>query len=330
MTFFDDKISVVVIGRNEGDRLKNCLQTLMPQSRQVVYVDSGSTDKSVAFARSMGVSVVELDTSIPFNAGRARNEGFALALNQWPETEYVQFIDGDCELEKGWLDFARNYLAENDSWAIVAGRRKERYPEKSIYNLLCDIEWNTPVGQTRACGGDFMVKTTAFQQVKGFNLAVIAGEEPELCHRLRQNGWEIQRLDYPMTLHDANMMYLGQWWKRCVRSGHAFAQGVSISGWSISDANACQSLRIWGWGVLMPIVALLLLGLRFGAIFLFLFYGLQICRITVKMLKRHYAIAESFYYGLFVIISRWPQVLGQITFIRKKYYNRTFQVIEYK
>ena len=56
-------IGVVVIGRNEGERLRRCLESLGPHLAATVYVDSGSADGSVALARSLGAETVELDES---------------------------------------------------------------------------------------------------------------------------------------------------------------------------------------------------------------------------------------------------------------------------
>ena len=182
------QVGLVAIGRNEGQRLRQCLVSATDKVARVVYVDSGSTDGSLELARSLGADTVELDLSIPFTAARARNEGFARLLELAPDIEFVQFVDGDCEVVDGWIDRAYNELAAKPEVAAVCGRRRERYPEASIYNQLCDIEWDTPVGETKACGGDSMMRASAFQQVEGFNPALIAGEEPEMCVRLRQKG----------------------------------------------------------------------------------------------------------------------------------------------
>ena len=74
-------IGVVVIGRNEGQRLERCLRSLAQGADKVMYVDSGSTDGSLQLAANLGVEVLALDMSTPFTAARARNEGFA-ALHQ--------------------------------------------------------------------------------------------------------------------------------------------------------------------------------------------------------------------------------------------------------
>ena len=217
-------IGLVAIGRNEGERLRRCLESGSKQINHLVYVDSGSTDGSVELARRLGTEVVELDMSRPFTAARARNEGFARLKSLVPGLEFVQFIDGDCELDSGWIEAAVAQLRTQARAAAVCGRRRERFPEASVYNRLCDIEWDTPIGRTNACGGDALMRVAAFEQVNGFNQEIIAGEDDELCIRLRSQGWEIWRIDAAMTLHDAAMTRFTQWWKRNVRSGHNFAE----------------------------------------------------------------------------------------------------------
>src|SRR5579872_4333993 len=93
-----DVLGVVVIGRNEGERLRRCLGSLLDSTRSIVYVDSGSSDGSVAMSRSLGVEVVDLDMRTAFTAARARNEGFWHLVRVRPDLEYVFFVDGDCEV----------------------------------------------------------------------------------------------------------------------------------------------------------------------------------------------------------------------------------------
>ena len=145
-------IGIVVIGRNEGERLKKCLESISSLAAVVVYVDSGSTDNSVLMARERGASVVELDMSIPFTAARARNEGFRHLCSMGIKPEFVQFVDGDCEIMQGWLEQASLFLKDHPDVAAVCGRTRERYPQASVYNMLCDIEWDAPIGEAEACG----------------------------------------------------------------------------------------------------------------------------------------------------------------------------------
>jgi len=249
-------VASVVIGRNEGERLLRCLRSVVDQGRTVVYVDSGSEDGSVSRARELGVDVVELDPTQPFSAARARNEGLARVRVLAPATSLVQFVDGDCEVVASWWGCAQQALAEHPECVVVCGRRRERHPEASIYNRLCDLEWDTPVGTADACGGDAMMRISAFQRVGGFNPAIVAGEEPALCLRLRREGGQIERLDAEMTLHDAAIHTFAGWWRRVQRGGHAAAEGW----WRHrSDGQGFMARRVRSalvWGAALPLLAL--------------------------------------------------------------------------
>lgn len=224
------RVGAVVIGRNEGERLRVCLASLITRVDQLVYVDSGSIDGSLELARQLGVDTVALDTSSKFTAARARNAGMARLRAQHPDIELVQLIDGDCELDENWLATAVAAIARLPYAAIVCGRRRERYPKASVYNGFCDREWDTPLGEIATCGGDALVRIGPVLGVGGFSPELIAGEEPDLCHRLRAAGWKIHRLDAEMTRHDAAITRFGQWWNRNKRSGYAYAEAWSRRG----------------------------------------------------------------------------------------------------
>src|ERR1700733_9148862 len=127
------KFGVVVIGRNEGQRLIICLQSLS-EATSVIYVDSNSTDGSVKAAQDRNIDVVELDLSVPFTAARARNAGFERLLKTMPDLRYAQFVDGDCELTAGWAEVAVSFLERTPGVAAVCGRLRERNPKQSVYN----------------------------------------------------------------------------------------------------------------------------------------------------------------------------------------------------
>lgn len=318
----------VVIGRNEGDRLKRCLESVVPHARQTVYVDSGSTDGSIEFARSIGAEVVELDISIPFTAARARNAGFERLINRLPELDYVQFIDGDCQVDKTWFSHACAFLEKNPDVAVVCGRRRERFPDKSIYNQLCDIEWDTPVGEAKYCGGDAMIRTRAFQAVDGFRNDLIAGEEPEMCIRLRQNNWKIWRIDAEMTLHDAAMLKFSQWWKRAIRSGYAFAQGADIHGAAPEKHWLRESRSILFWGLVLPLLSILsiIIWKTFGLL-LVLIYPLQIIRLALTGSRN---LQTNWKYAFFLVLGKFPEGWGLMRFYKNKFLGNQATLIEYK
>ena len=325
------QVGLVAIGRNEGQRLRQCLLSVIGKVARVVYVDSGSTDGSIELARSLGVEVVELDLSTPFTAARARNAGFAHLLQADPQIEFVQFVDSDCEVVEGWLDYAQSELEAQPNVAVVCGRRRERFPEQSIYNQLCDIEWNTPVGEAKACGGDSMMRVEAFQQVGGFNSTLIAGEEPELCVRLRQKGGKILRLDAEMTRHDAQMTRFGQWWKRALRAGHAYAEGAWLHGREPERHWVKESRSIWFWGLIFPLLVLGMAWPTKGLSLLLLGgYPLVAYRISRYMQQQGIKSKDAWAYGLFCMLGKFPQVQGQLQFHLGRLLGRRQALVEYK
>jgi len=335
------RVGIVAIGRNEGERLRRCLTSLATNASAcpVVYVDSGSTDGSREVAAEAGAMVVDLDLSTPFTAARARNEGADRLLAAHPETVFIQFIDGDCELQPGWVDAALEAIT-GDRVAIVCGRRRERHPDASIYNRLIDLEWNTPIGEAAACGGDSLIRTFAFQQAGGFDRTVIAGEEPELCLRLRRAKWCILRIDHEMAFHDAAITRFSQWWMRAVRSGYAYAEGAwrygrgsehynvrniaSILVWSVGFPVVGLAATMALWFVLGPLAALVAIGLTVGA------YIAQFVKLTVRGVRRDFGGRIAMAWSASVIIGKFAELVGVLTFARRRILGTDARLIEYK
>jgi len=278
-----DAIAAVVIGRNEGARLLGCLDSLAGRVARIVYVDSGSTDGSAAAARARGAEVVDLDLARPFTAARARNAGLDRLRETGARPVHVQFVDGDCSVVPGWIETARTFLDGHPDMAAVCGRRRERHPEASVYNRLCDWEWDTPVGEAKACGGDALIRMAALDAVGGYDPALIAGEEPEMCVRLRARGWRIRRLDAEMTLHDAAMTRFGQFWQRMRRSGHAYAEGAALHGAPPERHCVAETRRALAWGAALP-AAILAAAAALGpaALIAALAYPAQVLRLALR------------------------------------------------
>ena len=316
-------IAAVAIGRNEGARLLACLASLRGQIGTMVYVDSGSSDGSVAAAREAGVSVVELDMSTPFTAARARNAGFRRAIEVAPDTEFVQFLDGDCELDPDWIATAHRFLREEPEVAIVCGRRREKFPEASHWNRMIDREWDRPAGDTAACGGDALVRRAAFEAVEGYRPDLIAGEEPEMCYRMRQTGWRIHRLASEMTRHDAALTRFSQWWQRARRTGHTYAEGAAIHGSGPERYKVAELRRSLLWGLGVPLLALagaLLIGP--WALSVLLVWPLQAFRMRIR--------GATWSDAVFLTIGKIAEVQGILGYWRGRLTGRRRGLIEYK
>ncbi len=323
------RFGAVAIGRNEGERLRRCLSSITSAVADVmIYVDSASTDGSVEWARHHGANVLVLDMRLPFTAARARNAGFRRLREIAPDLPYIQFMDADCELIAGWPERAVSFLESHPEVGAVFGRLRERFPERSIYNWLCDREWDGPIGDVRACGGIAMFRANALESVNGFRDDLIAGEEPELCVRLRGTGWRIWRLEAEMALHDAAIMRFSQWWRRGLRGGYAFAQGAYLHGGPPERHWVWESRRAWLWGVWLPL-ACLLIGIAFGPLgwATWLIYPLEVLRKTTR---NKGSTVDRATLAFFHVLARFPEGLGQIKFMRDRLLGRQARLIEYK
>jgi len=279
------KVGAVVIGRNEASRLVECLQSVLAQTPLIVYADSGSTDGSCAVAAGLGVPVIALSPDQPFSAARGRNEGAERLLTLHPDCEAIQFVDGDCILQDDWIDHASAELLRRPDAAIVCGRRFEAHPSASLYNTMCDREWDTPVGQSDACGGDFIVRTAAWSSIGGFNPNLTAGEEPELAGRLRARGWKVWRIENKMTEHDMRMTRFRDWWIRCRRGGFGYAQVWSSTSKLPTRLYARQLASALAWSAILPALTILVVALSGNAWALLMLpalWTLQFARIALR------------------------------------------------
>jgi GT2 family glycosyltransferase len=322
----------VVIGRNEGERLKRCLNALGDSARSAIYVDSGSADESVKLARSMGADVVELDPSVPFTAARARNTGFERASFAFSELEFVQFIDGDCELAPAWLAIAGQALLDDPKLVAVFGRLLERNRDASIYNRLCEVEWNlASVGPVDSCGGIAMMRASAFRATGGFDPVLPAGEEGELCLRLRRRGGTIERLDADMAWHDAGLTRWTQWWARAERFGLATAEGAFRHGRGDERFHVRDVLKSVLAGGLLPILLLALAWPTGGWSLLgFLYYPLTAWRVAGHVRRRGVSGGMAAAFGASVALAKFPQFVGVCRFALRRLLRRPPRLIEYK
>ena len=325
---FATNTAIVIIGRNEGERLVLCLESLLQQAVRCVYVDSGSTDDSVREAESRGIEVVQLDMSVPFTAARARNAGYRRIVENNMQVAYVHFVDGDCQILPGWVSSAQAFMDTHPDAGIVFGLQKELYPERSIYNTLLDVEWDTPRGEVASSGGLLLCRRELFERLGGFREDLIAGEDPEFCLRARLTGSRVCHLDVPMALHDGAMLHFSQWWKRTKRTGFAFAEGFALHGAPPANHYRQELRSMYIWALFIPaLVALAALAISPWWLMALFVYPLQVVRIALRGRR---GARVNLLYALFVVIGKVPQFHGNLRFHRDRLRSRKRRLIEYK
>lgn len=320
---------IVVIGRNEGQRLVSCFESIPEVLRKrTIYVDSGSSDNSIHEASCRGISTCLLDMSQPFTAGRARDTGFRQIVKAFPELNFIHFIDGDCTFADNWLPHAIRFLLDHPQTGVICGRLKERYPDRSVYNRACDIEWTMLSKNQAYCGGTFLIRVDAYLNSGGFNTTMIAGEEPELCRRIRSMGFGVATQDTIMGFHDANILTFRQWWLRNTRTGFAYAESQNISGRFSSSSRSNRVIRTLFWSSFLPF-AIVTLSLQHPAFLTMLVvYPIQMMRIAINLpipQTRHKLI-----YGGFVLLAKFPETMGIIKFMFSRLLRVQHSIIEYK
>lgn len=317
----------VVIGRNEGARLVACLRSLEGSDRPIVYVDSGSSDDSVAASRKAGALIEVLDPSQPFTAARARNVGFESLRRRFGQPRYVQFLDGDCQQEEGWPEFAAAFLDANPQIGGVCGRRRETDAGASIYNEMCDVEWGREAGQAHSFGGDVMIRTAAFTAVNGYDATVIAAEDDELSARLKAAGWKLFRSDRTITWHDAHIHTFRQWWNRSVRAGHGFAEVNSKH----TGHFPYVRLKTMIWVGAIPALAVAGAFLHYGLPAAVLgLYPASVARNSFKLWRSGLPLRVAAISAAFMMIGKVPNAQGMALYYWRRFHKRRPTLIEYK
>ena len=173
-----------------------------------------------------------------------------------------------------------------------------------------------------------MMRVQALGGVDGYRSELIAGEEPELCVRLRANGWEIHALGVPMTMHDAAMTRFGQWWTRTLRTGYAYAQGVYLHGAPPERHCVRQLTSAVLWGLALP--AAIIVAVAWAgpwAALLCLLYPLQMLRLA---LESHGSVYTRIVRGTFLVLAKFPEIQGGLRFLRLRLTSGPARLIEYK
>lgn len=316
--FQDINLSIVVIGRNEEKSLRNSLNSALaidfpPKEFEVIFIDSHSTDNSVKIAREMGVETLELNGDRP-SAALARNTGWRHAKGK-----HILFLDGDTLLDPSFPKKAIAKL-QLDNIGVVFGNLRELYPERSPYNRVFDLEWNPKPGFVSYCGGNALIKREVLEKVGGFNVNLVAGEEPEMCVRIKSLGYEILHCEDHMAKHDIDITTFGQYWRRCYRTGFAYAALYQLLGDGSLGLWKRRSLHNLAKGCVLYIFVAIFLFLSFHhssllPIFLIcLFPVILILNTAIRMARYHHDVKTCFFYAIHSHFQHFPIFHGQVAF----------------
>ncbi|MGA2887883.1 MAG: glycosyltransferase [Terracidiphilus sp.] len=326
-------LSIVIIGRNEGQRLARCLESIKLVQGvavvEVIYVDSASTDGSPEVASEHGATVIVVHPERP-TAAIGRNAGWRRAAS-----DLILFLDGDTVLDPEFAQAACDALRREPSIAAVWGHRREIHPEASIYNRVLDLDWVYPPGLTDFCGGDVLMRREVLVETGGFDERLIAGEEPELCRRIRARGFSILHIDHAMTGHDLEITRWSQYWKRATRAGHAYAE-VSERFRNSTDPFWTSDRKrnlIRGSCWLVSLTAAIVASVHFGVFPVALWLALLLLLSLRSAWKARWKRATPgilVLYGIHSHLQQIPILMGQLQYELSKRRRKAQKLIEYK
>lgn len=327
---------MVIIGRNEGERLVRCIRSVQAMSdfsdehTEIIYVDSDSTDDSPTQAKQLGAKVLTVHPERPA-AAIGRNAGWQAA-----QAPYVLFLDGDTILNPDFVAAAFQQLEANPKTAIVWGHRRELYPEKSLYQRVLDLDWVYPIGLSDFCGGDAVMRRDVLAEVDGYNPQLIAGEEPEMCQRIRAKGYEIQHIDQAMTLHDLAITRWSQYWRRATRAGHAYAEVSNLLKntdtplWEQeAKRNLFHASVLFAVALFGIVVSLALSSMIPALLSLGFFIAISI-RSAWKCRWKSQSPFTLFLYGVHSHFQQIPIAFGQLSYYYLRWQGKRRGLIEYK
>ena len=148
-----------------------------------------------------------------------------------------------------------------------------------------------------------------------FDEGLKAGEEPDLCYRVRQSGGKIVCVDAPMVTHDLGMRSFSQYWQRGVFSGKGYAK-VALRYWRNSEKLWLRELVVnfseplW-WGIVLA-MGWYFGGIQSGVALLLVWWSMRAAQIAYAMRARHLGVARSLLYGVHCQLVRLPVAIGQI------------------
>lgn len=224
-------ISVIIKTYNEENGIAKTITSIQKHMgkypHKIIVADSLSTDATQKIASEMGVTVVSLTQASDRCCGVGHQLGYLHS-----EGDFLLLLDGDMELEAGFIDHGVSFLINNPTYAGVAGAVTmddvDSYEFKSRKQRIHQIY---PLGDCSHLGGGGLYRKSAIDDI-GYltNRNLHAYEESELGMRLGLADYKLHRLDVPYFSHTSYTMSSLELMKHRWKGGYLFASGELLKG----------------------------------------------------------------------------------------------------
>ncbi|MFN0141354.1 MAG: glycosyltransferase [Pyrinomonadaceae bacterium] len=195
-----NELSIVIIGRNEQASIGMCIEAARAAAEEIggadlLYVDSHSTDNTVAEGQRYGIAVKMLDRDLRPSPSAARHFGSRQTNN-----EYILFLDADTLIYTGFLKTALEQLRSDAQLGGINGRIYDTTaagePVDGV-DEVCEEAQNVKWLRGPCC----LYRRAALVEVGSFDPELATEEEAELGLRLIGAGWRLRTAPVPMAHH---------------------------------------------------------------------------------------------------------------------------------
>ena len=198
-----DKIllSIVIISKNEERFIGKCIESVLEatkhiENKEIVLVDSASTDGTLEIAKRYPIKIIRIDSSASLSAAAGRYVGFLHTRG-----EYIHFQDGDSILYKEWFKNSLSFLEENPDIAGVVGFITQAEYDNLIVKNWIKVSKEERPGDIQYYYADILIKRDVLEKIGPFNPWLRMSEEGELSYRILNAGFKLYRLPYKMCHH---------------------------------------------------------------------------------------------------------------------------------
>jgi len=187
-----DEITFIIIGRNEAINLPRCFSSIKKISKNIIFVDSDSSDNSIEIAKEYKIKTILKVKSNYGTPALSRSVGAKKV-----KTKYIHFVDGDMEIEESWPQKAIDRLESNNKIAAVHGYKKVYTKnDKDFYILSDSKDWQADYLQ-----GAFLIDRSIYNIAGGLDGRLFGEEERDLYVRIKAHGYEAWYIHQLMASH---------------------------------------------------------------------------------------------------------------------------------
>ena len=320
-------ISFIIIGKNEGWKLSQCLESVYKTiisskltTYEVIYVDSNSSDDSIVRAQKFHpINIIKLTGDC--NAAIARNSGAKESSG-----DILFFIDGDMEIQSNFLPLILN-KNQSLTYPFISGQYVN-YFYNSKNELMQKLNYDNSLSSgdqfKSVTGGLFIIETKYWNLLGGMKNKFKMGEDIDFGLRMSNKGIKLLRKKEVLAIHHT-VSYKDnkRMWIMLLKSNAELYAKSLLYREHLININVYSRLIRHDYSLIVLVISIVLFFL-IGYLSFLLFVSIVILR-SIKTSKLNPSRIISFI-GYFMLRD-FLVLLGFFLFFPKKRFNIKYKII---